>query len=194
MSTSQIKKIAEGVFELPDKTIVYSMKRALQEYKRLKPVDYSVNDLILFLLYAQDKPVRGRTVLFKEIFVLEQQIFKNENMEDCKFVPYYYGPYSFHVANKLQHLISAGLVKQEGKKNTDMEEFSLTAKGKFVIKSKYKKLPTDLQKDLEKLRMGLDQLKTNGILNFVYRYYPKYIDRSKIRYKYKLITWGKGKG
>ena len=49
MSVIEIKKIRKDTFELPDKSIAYTMEKAIEEYKTIKPVTYSVSDLILFL-------------------------------------------------------------------------------------------------------------------------------------------------
>ena len=105
---------SKDMFILPDKSIAYSMKRASIEYEKIKPVEYTASDLILLLLISQDKPIRSKTVLFKELFVFEREIFKKENIENCKFIPYYYGPYSFYMANKLDTLIYFRLIKDEG--------------------------------------------------------------------------------
>lgn len=195
MSVIQIKAKSKDVFELPDGSIAYTMKRALLEYKRIKPVKYTISDLILFLLYSQDKSVRGRTLLIKEIFLMEQEIFKNQNAQDCRFIPYYYGPYSFHVVNKLHNLIIAGLISVKPVKGRKLTEYVLTKKGERMIRSKYKSLPPKIRDALENLRMALDQYGSSKILNAIYldQKYQQYVIKSKIGNRYKLITWGKGK-
>jgi len=293
----QIKKLSDGVFRLPDGSIAYSMDRALTEVRKVKGVEYSVNDLILFVLQAQpNKKVRGRTVIFKEVFVIEREAFgkylfawdnvpgdesealirfirnnfhllstekthitetsgkrtirlsdsdatlslrltedetkailtidesgnedidpaelykplyeffvrkqndklsiysRTKDVEDCEFIPYHYGPYSFHVANKLENLISLGLIEREGKKDTSTESFKLTLKGRKVIAKKYDRLPPEIKNRMENLRKGLDQFSRRWILNHVYTYYPQFRVKSRIGHRYKLITWGKGKG
>jgi len=196
MSVIQIKKTGKDTFELPDGSIAYTMARALREYKKIKVVKYTVSDLILFLLYSQNKSVRGKTLLIKEMFLLEQQIFKNQNAENCKFIPYYYGPYSFHVANKLDNLIISNLVDIKKVKGRKLDEYILTNKGERFVKKKYQLLNPKIRDELEDLRMALDQYGSKRIYNAIYKdeRYQKYIVKSKISYKYKLITWGKSKG
>lgn len=190
MSVIQIKQKGDEVFELPDGSIAYTMRKALVEYKKIKRVKFTTEDLIMFTLYAQEEtPIRGRTLLFKEIFYFEQELFNKNELEDCKFIPYYYGPYSFHVANKLQYLLSAGLIERTGKK---IDEFRLTSKGKRHIKNKYNTITPKIRNKMEDLRIGLDQ-HGNKILKAIYKRekFRKYVLNSKVSYKYKLITWGK---
>ncbi len=190
MSVIQIKQKSNDVFELPDGSIAYTMKKALTEYRKIRRVKYTVEDLIMFTLYAQeDTPIRGRTLLFKEIFYFERELFDKKELEDCKFVPYYYGPYSFHVANKLQYLISVGLIEKGGRK---IDEFRLTSKGKKLIKNKYNTITPKIRNKMEDLRIGLDQ-HGNKILKAIYKRerFRKYVLNSRVSYKYKLITWGK---
>ena len=181
----------EEVFILPDKSVAYSMKRASKEYEKIKPVTYTASDLILLLLGSQDKPIRSKTVLFKELFVFEREIFKNQNIENCKFVPYYYGPYSFYIANKLDTLIYFGLIKITKKRN--LNEYELSQSGKKMIKAKYIKLPIQIRRKMENLRKGLDQHGVQNILKAIYKKpeYQEYIVKSRIAHRYKLITWGK---
>ena len=169
------------------------MKRASIEYETIKPVEYTSSDLILLLLFSQDKSIRGKLILFKELFVFEKEIFKNQNIENCKFIPYYYGPYSFYMANKLDTLIQFGLIDVDRVRN--VVEFSLTKEGKKEIKSKYLKLPVPVRRKMEELRKGLDQHGVQNILKAVYNKpkYQDYIVKSRIAHRYKLITWGKTK-
>jgi hypothetical protein len=288
--TLQFHKISEGIIKFPDGTFGYRHDKAEMELAAMKPVEYSVNDLILSLLCAQsDKSIIGRIKLFKELFIIEREVFgellfrwncipgddtlklieflnksmdlnhlhkavfkkvKDEsaikfhtpnkrytialdiyktkailrqehaalswkplysffvkadegnlgiykkiiNLEDCQFIPYKYGPYSFHVANKLDALISHGLIERQGKKNTRLEEFTLSSKGKFLIAEKYESLNSELVQKLKRYRKGLDQYTIDGILRHVYNYYPQFKIKSKIGDKYKAISWGKGKG
>ena len=194
MNFINIKQISKEVFKLPDGSFAYTMERALKEYKKIKPVRYTVSDLILFLLYSRDEKMRRRIVLFKELFVLERAVFKNQRIENCKFVPYHYGPYSFYVANKLDNMILSGLIKRQFVAGTNIEEFVLEPKGVKLIKRKYQNLPPRIRNDMEKLRKGLDQY-SKRIQEYVYRIpdYARYTDKSLVRHKYKLITWGRSK-
>jgi len=188
-----IKQKTKEVFILPDSSIAYSMKRASVEYKKITPVEYTASDLILLLMFSQEQAIRSKTVLFKELFVFERDIFKNQNIENCKFVPYYYGPYSFYMANKLDALVKFGLVEVSIRRN--VTEFKLSKKGKKSIKRKYLELPIQVRRRMEDLRKGLDQHGVQNILKAIYKKpeYQEYIVKSRVAHRYKLITWGKSK-
>lgn len=191
-SIIQIKKKSKDVFELPDGSITYTMKKAVSEYKKIKSVKYTTSDLILFLLISQEKPIRSKTVFFKEMFYFEKEIFKGENLENCKFVPYHYGPYSFYVANKLNYLVRKNLIHRSKEEGTGKIVFEITYRGKRAISKKYVNLSNPVKKRMITCRMGLDQLGMK-ILNLIYRdkKYEKYIVKSRISHRYKLISWGK---
>jgi len=278
--TLQIKKLSDDVFQLPDGSITFSKATTLGSI--VPRVEYTINHLLLFLLYAQrDKTIRGRTVLFKELFVIEREIFskdlfqwknipgkediklakflstilrvktnprfhkprsdtividypshalnltlsidrtrallrnrdddkslplynfltkkdkgfvtlvyRTKEVEDCGYVPYQFGPYSFVVANKLENMINVGLIERTGKRGTVTEEFGISPKGEDFIKEEFNSLSTVTQERLRELRKGLDQYGTRWIVKHVYSYYPQFVAKSKISYRYKLITWG----
>jgi len=286
----QIKRLSDDVFELPDGSLAYSMKRAAERFPNIKPVDYSVSDLVLFILNSQKGfRIRGRTILFKEIFLMEQEVFseflfnwdqvpgddtskltsflseklgmiwvkearirkmddgkaiaisneqrtiilsinhektnvilrgnmdsytehlynffirespdghlkiyaKTERVEDCKFVPYQFGPYSFHVEDTLENLAMNGLISRSGKKGTTVESFKITPRGSRAIRNKYLSLSTELRQKIGESRKGYEQFSTDGILNYVYTNYPQYSVLSRIANRYKSMTWGKSRG
>ena len=183
--------------ELGDGTKIFSFEEARRKLKEKKKLDLLVRDIILLLLYAKkDKPIYGRTMLIKQVFLLFEEILKKYNLkvQDPKFVPYHYGPYSFTVAKAVEDLTFAGYIKIEGKKNTKKERFSLTELGIREIEEKWKGLNERLKKEIENHRISWDQMGTDGILNYVYTYYPQFKEKSKIKGKYKEIKWGRGRG
>ncbi len=208
-------------FEYPDGTRVYPLKKLIVEKyikdkqeqinaMHMKTTDELVNflkvngihpqkervitvdELIKLLLSLSDSPIYGRVMFFKELFLLYQELKKNGiKVQDPKFVPYYYGPYSFLVAETLELMEATGQILREGKKNTNSEKFEIKnpERDKFALI-----VGNELFDRLKKLRKGWDQLGTEGILRFVYQNYPKYKTKSKIKDRYKTITWGRGKG
>ena len=114
MAPQPVQSIGRGAFRLPDGFVAYTAKRAAAEYKKLSPVAYTAADVILLLLSSQDRPVAGRTLLFKELFLFEKEVLAGESVEDCKFVPHYYGPYSFYMACKVREMARRGLIEISG--------------------------------------------------------------------------------
>jgi len=186
-----------GRRELRDSTIIFSFEEAKKEFQKREKPDLLVKDVLLMLLYAKrDKPIYGRTMLMKQIFLLFKEVLNKYelNVQNPKFVPYYYGPYSFMVAKVLEDLAFAGYVEIKGKKNTRKERFMLTDHGVREIENKWKDLDTNLKEEIKKHRIAWDQMGTDGILKYIYTYYPEFKEKSKIKNKYKDIKWGRGRG
>jgi len=178
--------------KLPDGSITYTLKE-LKE-KKFEIPDFLVEDLILILLYAQPKPIMGRTQFMKEIFLLYDELKKAYKLEDGKFVKYRYGPYSFHIMDCLEYLEERNLVRTQGRKNSNSEKISLTEEGKKLAERIFARLREDIRGLIIEKRKGWDQLGTRGILNYVYQKFPEYIERSGLKEKYKIITWGRARG
>ena len=140
-------------------------------------------------LYAQDKPIHGRTLLIKELFLLYKRQLTKE-VQNPKFIPYRFGPYSFHLMELINTLNLNGFIQVKGRRNSNSESFSLTEKGKKYAKKVFKKLNKKTKNEVIQKRKGWDQLGISGILNYVYTHYPKYKKKSILKRRYKDIIWG----
>lgn len=172
-----------------DKTRLYNHEKAKKIFAELKSKKFSLKDLIMILLYAQDNPIHGKTLLIKELFLLYKRVL-SEKTQDPKFVKYRFGPYSFHLMETVTTMNSDGYLEVKGRRNSNSESFRLTNKGKKHAKEIFNKLPTTTKKDVIKKRKGWDQLGTDGILNYVYTHYPSYKSKSVLKNRYKDIIWG----
>ena len=172
-----------------DKTKLYSHKKAEKVFLKLKSKKFSIRDLVLILLYAQDKPLHGRTLLTKELFLLYKSILF-EKSQDPKFVKYRLGPYSFHLMEMISTSSSDGLIQVKGRRNSNSESFRLTQKGKKYAKKTFNEVSASTRKEIIRKRKGWDQLGTAGILNYVYTHYPSYKVNSILKKRYKDIIWG----
>lgn len=178
-----------------DGTVIFDYEEAEKLLSELKLKKYTVADCILLTLFSQpEKPIVGRVVMMKEVFLIIKEILREENTQDAKFIPYRLGMYSFTVGNALTNLEYSGFVERKGKKNTKLEQFSLTEKGKKYISRIWETLPPDTQKIAKEKRKGWDQLGYDGILRLVYRKYPEFKEKSCLKDRYKNITWGTGVG
>lgn len=173
-----------------DKTKIYSHRKASKIFQDLEPAKFSLHDLIMILLYAQDKPIHGRTLLIKELFLLYMRQLRNDT-QNPKFVPYRYGPYSFQLMESVNALNLSGYLQIAGRKNSKAESFTLTDKGKKIAKKIFDKLKKETKNKIIEQRKGWDQLGTDGILNYVYTHYPKYKKKSILKKRYKDVIWGK---
>jgi len=126
---------------LSDDSTFYQYDKAEQIYKKLVATKIPVPDAILMLLYAQDKPIYGRTSHMKQVFLLVNDILGKERVQNPKYVKHRYGMYSFSVANAVSTLEFAGLIERQGRKNTNVERFMLTKKGLGYVAPIFSKLP-----------------------------------------------------
>jgi len=186
-------------FILADNVKVYDLKTAKEIISKTKKDvrSLSAEDLIFVLFYSQkENPIYGRTMLTKQMFLLVNEILSETSIkfQDVKFVPYSYGPYSFYLMDTINHLNFSGDLIIDGRKNSSKESFILTARGIDNAKKVYDSLPKNIRDIISNKRIGWDQLGTKGILRYVYNYYPAFKQNSKIKNKFKEITWGKGKG
>lgn len=181
---------------LPDDTRLYSGEEFRELLERQSGKKVLVRDSILLLLCARaEKPIYGRIMMMKQLFLFYEEILENFGLkyQNPRFVPYKYGPYSFMIMQVIEDLYFAGYLTIQGRRNSRKEQFLLTEKGLKEIIEKYKTLPEGAKKAIEELRVGWDQLGTQGILNYVYTNYPRYKEKSEIKEKYKEIEWGKGR-
>ena len=183
-----------------DETKIYSFKdfcKILDQAESDDDQKLLIRDMFLVLLYAKrDNPIYGRTMLIKQLFLLYNEVFDKFQEIPCQepnFIPYAFGPYSFKSMKILDDLRFSKEIAVDGKRNTKKESFSLSEKGSILAKEKFETLPKNLREIIGEKRIGWDQLGTRGILKYVYEKYPNMKEKSKIKRRYKDITWGIGK-
>jgi len=142
--------------------------------------------IILLLGADNGRPIRGKLMFQKEMFILAYDILqklgilsKEEVERIFNFKPHYYGPYSKKIEDTLNLLQQQGLVKVE--KQDDVIIYTLTDKGKNEFKKVLDKQGDDVIKLIEKLKIGSERLGYKGLLKYVYINYPEFIDRSLIK-------------
>ena len=172
-----------------DGTRIYSYKEAVEVFDALEVETFSISDLVLIVLGAQDKPVHGRTLLMKEVFLLYEEVLKDKSYNP-RFVKYRLGPYSFHVKEALSVLSTDGLLERSGRPNSNSESFRLTARGSKIAAEVMEKLSESERRLVSERRAGWDQLGTSGILNYVYTKYPEYKEKSVLKARYADVVWG----
>ena len=170
---------------------------ALKEQEVETP-EIAIEEFIMFVMGLVDKPIIGRIVLFKEIFLFYDKLKDRLRIQDPLFFSYKYGPYSVLIAQVLDMMEFAGLIIRQGRRGSRKERFELTERGKEIAKRLIEKLKRKIGEEemvnLIKMRKGLDQLGTKGILRYVYQNYPSFRKHSEIADKYKTIKWGVGIG
>lgn len=183
------------------KTMDRNDKFKFAELKEIPVQKYTISDLVLLLLHSQkETPIFGRISFFKQFFLLYQEVLSEDirkNSMNPRFVKYNYGPYSFLVADMVEDLMHSNKISVEGRKNSKTESFSITKDGKKEARKILNNIPKNtknkLMSDLKKRRILWDQLRNEGLLNYVYRNYPEYTSKSKIKNKITYTIWDEGR-
>lgn len=184
----------QEIEDYPNNSRFYSFDKAKEVYQSIKKTKISRSDAMLLLLFAQPNNwINGRISLMKQMFLITHEIFKPEEVQDAKFIPYHYGWFSFEIINDLENLVYLGYIVKKGKSNTSLEQFQISPKGERYIAHQFSTLPLDVQNELREKRKGWDQLGCEGMLKYMYSKYPESIERSKLKERYKPITWGRAK-
>ena len=106
----------------------------------------SIMDALLATVSSEEEGVKGRTLLQKRMYFLGLLV-----NEDFRFSPYYYGPYSAVVADRLGALCEAALVSEETENYPDhfnsvgelrRFDYRLTGAGKKVVNRRMNALGT----------------------------------------------------
>ena len=140
-----------------------------------------IKDIIILLLGLYPEIPLKETLMMKEAFLLEKEVSSeiNLNIESLNFYPYKFGPFSDSIENNLRE-IDGDLVQVEvldsGKKL-----IKLTEQGKIQANKIIEQLPKSKVNKLKYKLRGWDNSGNIGILRKVYRNYPVYATKSKIK-------------
>ncbi len=146
-----------------------------------KGINLNPEDTILLLLGVDPEVPIKETLFMKEAFLLEKEAAGEIglNVNSLNFYPDKFGPFSRLLENNLQEMDGdlITIIRFEGGKKI----IKLTEKGEKVAKSLIEKISPDKIKKLHFTRLGWDQYGNRGILKRVYRDYPLYASKSKIK-------------
>jgi uncharacterized protein YwgA len=151
--------------------------------------NYTLSDAILFLLYADEEPIKGKTKQMKEIFLTLNQVLPREKTQPVEFAKYQFGPYSEYVNETIDHLIFTNRISTIGKKAKKNVAIKIAPKGVLHIQGKFKKLPLEIQDLLRIKRKEWESHISSGILNLVYRDNKEYLENAILKNRYKPLDW-----
>ena len=144
----------------------------------------ATEDIVLSVLYASEgRPIRGKLVFMKTVFVAIKQVFQDYERE-FGFIPYDYGPYSPRFAKTLNDLLERGLVTSRIVQISEDKvryDYSLTPSGRIQAEESYGMLSPEQANLLKTLVGRLEGLGYTDFLRYVYSRYPEYAIASKIR-------------
>jgi len=157
--------------------------------KQVVTFKHTLADAILFLLYADRHPIKGKIKQQKEVFLALKEVMNTLNIQPVKFIKHRYGPYSEEVEDTIDQLVFSNFISVSGDKRTNDFAIEITPDGMEYIKEKFKDVPVDVQERLKAKREEWDTHTTQGILKVVYTYYDEYLEKSVFKDRYKKINW-----
>lgn len=176
---------SEIEFKLIDETVLMDYQKAVNAFQDITPEKIGPEEIILLLLgIIPDKPIKGKTMLIKQIFLTEKDIFDND-VQELKYIAHKFGPHSFMIDNMLRNMEFIGMIKKT--KNN----YSITEKGLIGFNKIKQHLDLNKLNKLKHYRIAWDELGMDRVLNLVYTKYPKYTNKSIIKHRYQVIKWEK---
>ncbi len=150
--------------------------------------DMSHADWLLVLLGADNgRPVRGRTVFVKEMFVIGKEVVQQVD-EKFDFFPSRYGPYSAFFQPNLDALVSRKLVHEEEAVGLSRQfggearmDYSLTPNGSEAAAALRARLPAAIAARVDEYKRTLSSLGFWGLIRYVYSAYPEYTIASELK-------------
>lgn len=147
---------------------------------------------VVFLLFHYAETVEGVTKLQKLLFLIEQETeFFGAYQEDIafEFAPYKMGPFSEHVYEEIEFLLSLNAIESEPLDqrfpNVDdstvaEKQFSITPKGRKIAAELEKQLEVEYREELQTVVGRYNQMALTELLEYVYQEYPAYAAESEI--------------
>ncbi|WP_245683182.1 DUF4065 domain-containing protein [Halovenus aranensis] len=147
---------------------------------------------MVFLLFLYAESIEGVTKLQKLLFLVEKESeFFQEYKEEVEFefAPYRMGPFSEHVYEELEFLLSLNAIESEPmsesppellKSDLSHKRFTITAKGQKIARELESQLEPEYQEEFQQIAQRYNQLPLRQLLEYVYTEYPDYAAESEI--------------
>jgi uncharacterized protein YwgA len=139
------------------------------------------HDFLLLVLKSMGE-VKGKTRLFKIVYIIQEECKKLKINLDCfyEFRPYYYGPYSKELESDLNYLIQKGFVEHSISESSIVVEnlYKITQKGVDYIKDAT--LPSPVLKVINEVVEKYKNYPLAWLLKEVYEKYPSFLDKEPL--------------
>ena len=159
------------------------------DWNKIKKERYGGNKLTipdLIMVILSNVPIRGKIKLQKEVFLAWKEVFTENYVTDPLFHPDQFGPYSQLVSDSQEILKMESYIKviSQGEGH---QTFVISQKGKLNLQENHiiNKIPIELFRNLTLKKIDWDEWTSKGIMTYIYRNYPYYAIRAKI----KELTW-----
>lgn len=147
---------------------------------------------VVFILFHYADEIEGVTKLQKLLFLIEKEtefFTEYESEVAFEFAPYKMGPFSKHVYEELEFLLSLDAIEGEELSESnhtldtpDLTEkrFTLTKKGEKIATEVVSQLETEYRNELDQVVREYNSLPLQELIEYVYDQYPSYAAESEI--------------
>lgn len=136
---------------------------------------FTLDDVVLLLLYADPNPIEGRTRLMKEVFLALNEVFAPGEAERVRFRPHRLGPYAERVYAAADRLAFTGKVRVAAGRGRGGRSIAITPRGRARIGARFEALPARTRERLVRKRREWDALTPAGLRDYVCTRYGEYL-------------------
>lgn len=130
--------------------------------------------LILLLLDAnRGEPIKGKTWLQKEMFLLVHNTGKDKIIQGAQFESHHYGPYSETIDAELDTLRMIGLIEIDRSIRLKPEGKKLASRLREVVSNEFLEL-------VKEIKNNLNDLSEDELLAYIYFTFPKMTTESRV--------------
>ena len=149
---------------------------------------FTLEDVILLLLYADPHPIEGRTRLMKQVFLTITEILPRADTEPVVFRKHRFGPYSERIEGAAEQLAFVNRVKATWDKRRSNHRLSITPMGRAHIRATFDSLPAKTREALKQKRLEWDTFTPAGIRDYVYVHNREYLENSLVKKRFG-VDW-----
>lgn len=154
-------------------------------------VRFTVADVVLLLLYADPRPIRGKILQMKQVFLALREILPESDVEPVRFEPRRSGPYSEDVEDAIEQLVFTNYAAISGGSRRDYE-LSITPRGRAYAAGVFDALSPAVREKLAQKRREWDTLTPAGMMRYAYVHNPELLANSALEGRYRGMDWGTG--
>lgn len=169
-----------------DPEALYTLDELDEIVRQAGTFKFTLEDIILLLLYADPLPIEGKTRLMKQVFLAMTELLPEEDTEPVTFRKHRFGPYSERVEGAAEQLAFANKVEATRDKRRSSYRLSITPRGRAHIKAKFDSLPGDARAAFRQKRIEWDTFTPTGMISYVYVHNKEYLENAVLKKRFGL--------
>lgn len=132
---------------------------------------YTAADVVLLLLYADPRPIRGRALPAAQALMAIREVLPEGHVEPVGFEHRRSGPYSAALEATIDQLVFARYAEVSGRPDRGIR-LGITPKGRAYIAGRFDALPAGVGEKLAQKRLEWDTLTPAGMAGYAREHNP----------------------